>query len=244
MIRFVFKWMFRLFLLAVALTVIAVVVAILSLDSVVRQMMEHNIRAQTGMDAELGRVSVGLLEPRLEIRDLKLFNPPSYGGTPFLDIPEIHVEYDRAALTHSQLHLILLRFNLGELDIVKNEAGQTNLFALGLGVPLPQPGKSASLEAAGKDATAQFHRQTGLTFVAIDNLNISIGTLKFIDLKNASHNRTQKIGIENLVLHNVKSPADLVGLTTLIALRSGDFFSSLLVPADPGKGSSLLKLMF
>ena len=246
MIKFVFKWAFRLFLLAVVLVVTVVVVAVLSLDSVVRQIMEHNIRAQTGMDAEIGRVSVGILEPRIEINDLKLFNPPSYGGTPFLNIPEIHVEYDRAAITHSKLHLTLVRFNLGELDIVKNEAGQTNIFALGLSLPLPPPGNNPGhiVAANNNNAMAQFHQQTGLTFQSVDTLNISIGTLKFIDLKDQRHNRTQKIGIDNALVHNVRSPADLVGLTTLIALRSGTFFTALVNPDGADNGAGLMKLVF
>jgi len=242
MIKFVFKWAFRLFLLAVILGVTVVVVAVLSLDSVVRQIMEHNIRAQTGMDAEIGRVSVGILEPRIEINDLKLYNPPSYGGTPFLNIPEIHVEYDREAIAHSKLHLTLVRFNLGELDIVKNEAGQTNIFALGVGLPLPA-GKPGHI-VAGNNAMAQFHRQTGLTFQSVDTLNVSIGTLKFIDLKDQRHNRTQKIGIDNALVHNVRSPADLVGLTTLIALRSGNFFTALVNPDGADNGAGLMKLVF
>lgn len=234
MIKFFIRWAFRLFVLALVL----VVVAVLSLDSVMRVIMEHRIRAQTGMDAEIGRLSIGLLEPRVEILDLKLYNPPDFGGTPFLNIPEIHVEYDRAALARSRLHLTLVRFNLGELDIVKNEQGQTNLFGLVLGAPLQKssgPGPSP--------AVAEFQHQTGLTFQAIDVLNVSIGTFKYIDLKDARHNRTQKIGIDNYVMKNVKGPADLAGLAFLLALRSGDFFPSLMGEKPAGGGLELLKLL-
>src|SRR5271170_3357712 len=118
--KFIFKWLLRLFILAVVL----IVILFLSLDSILRVVVEHNIRAQTGMDAEIGKFTLGLAEPTITIKDLKLFNPPSFGGTLFLDIPEIHAEYDRAALAKSELHVTLLRFNLAELDIVKNQAGQ------------------------------------------------------------------------------------------------------------------------
>ncbi len=236
MIKFFIRWAFRLFVLALVL----VVVAVLSLDSVMRVIMEHRIRAQTGMDAEIGRLSIGLLEPRVEILDLKLYNPPDFGGTPFLNIPEIHVEYDRAALARSRLHLTLVRFNLGELDIVKNEQGQTNLFGLVLGAPLQ---KSSGPGAGPSPAVAQLQSQTGLTFQAIDVLNVSIGTFKYIDLKDSRHNRTQKIGIDNYVMKNVKGPADLAGLAFLLALRSGDFFPSLMGEKPAGGGLELLKLL-
>ena len=200
--KWLFKWLFRLLLLAVVL----IVILLLSLNSILRVYVEHRIRAQTGMDAEIGKFSVGLIEP-------------DFGGTPFLDIREIHVEYDRAALAKRQLHLTLLRFNLAELDIVKNEAGRTNIFSLGVTLP--------SKKSGGGKGAAAFKKQTGFEFQSVDVLNVSVGTAKFIDLKDQRNNRTQKIGLENCVMKNVKSQADLAGLAVLIALRGGDFFGSL-----------------
>ena len=213
--KWLFKWLFRLFLLAVVL----IVILLLSLNSILRVWVEHRIRAQTGMDAEIGRFSVGLAGPTMTIQNLKLYNPPGFGGTPFLDIPEIHAEYDRAALARHEIHLTLLRFNLGELDIVKNEAGRTNIFSLGVAWP--------SKKSGGGNSAADFKQQTGFEFKSIDVLNVSVGTMKFIDLKDQRLNREQKIGIENCVIKNVKSRTDLAGLAVFVALRGGDFFGSL-----------------
>ena len=217
MIKFIFKWLLRLFILAVVL----VVVFFLSLDSILRVVMENRIRAQTGMDAEIGKFTLGLVEPTITIKDFKLFNPPSFGGTPFLDIPEIHVEYDRAALAKHEIHVTLLRFNLGELDIVRNEAGQTNIFSI---AALPTVKKSGG--GGGKS----FAKETGFEFTGIDVLNVSVGTAKYIDLKDPKNNREQKIGIENCVMKNVKTPTDLAWLAVMVALRGGDLFGSLIAP--------------
>ncbi len=229
MIKWIFKWLLRLFILAVIL----IVGFFLSLNSILRVVIEHNIRAQTGMDAEIGRFKLGLLEPTIEIQNLKIYNPPSFGGTPFLDIPEIHVEYDRAALAKRELHITLLRFNLGELDIVKNEAGRTNVFSLGLALP--------TTKKSGGNGAAELKRQTGFDFKSIDALNVSVGTLKYIDLKDQRNNRAQNIGIENIVVKNVKSANDIAGLAVLVALRGGDFFNSLVDPKNSGAG--ILKLI-
>jgi len=180
--------------------------------------LEYQIKARTGMEAEIGKFSLGLTRPTITIQDFKLFNPPDFGGTPFLDIREIHAEYDALALSKHQFHLARLRFNLGELDIVKNEAGKTNLFAIA---------GSVSVKRTGAKTKADFSRQTGLEFTGIDVLNVSVGTLKYIDLKDQRRNREQKVGIENCELKNVKSPADLTGLALLVAVRGGDFFGSL-----------------
>ena len=112
-----------------------------------------------------------------------------------------------------------MRFNLGELDIVKNEAGRTNIFSLGVTLP--------SKKSGGGKSAANFKKQTGFEFKSIDVLNVSVGTAKFIDLKDPSNNRTQRIGLDNCVLKNVKSQANLTGLAALVALRGGDFFGSL-----------------
>ncbi len=218
--KFIFKWLLRLCVLAVVLAVIL----FLSFDSILRVVVENRIRAQTGMDAEIGRFHFGLTQPVVEIKNLQLFNSAAFGGTPFLNIPEIHVEYDRAALAKHEVHITLLRFNLDELDIVKNEAGQTNLFALGVALPTQKSG-------AKNKGLAQFKQQTGLDFKGIDVLNVSVGTVKYLDLKDQKNNREQKIGIENQIIKNVQTPADLTGLAVLVALRSGDFFGSLAAPA-------------
>ena len=294
--------MFRLLLLAVVL----VVILALSLDSLLRVYMEHNLRAQTGMDAEIGRVSLGWFEPRLEISDLKIYNTADYGGTLFLNIREIYAEYDRRALRRLALHLTLLRFNLGELDIVKNAAGGLNILPPGMrlpagvtlppGVTLPGGGtpsagathpagaaspsgptppagisgttggtKPAAMTGAEAPGTAtaagpgkktggggaspaavkaEFAEKTGLSFEGIDALNVSVGTLKYIDLKDQRNNRTQKIDLENVVVANVTNEVALIPLTGLIKLRSGDFFNAVLGMNDAGAGGGLWKLAF
>ncbi|HEY1718089.1 MAG TPA: hypothetical protein VGH42_07310 [Verrucomicrobiae bacterium] len=224
MIKWLFKSVFRLFITLVALAVVAIIVLLLSYNSILRVTMEHQIRARTGMDAEIGKFSLGLIEPTLEIKDLKIYNPPSFGGTLFLDIPEIHAEFDRAALLRHEIHFTLLRLNLGEFDIVKNQAGQTNIFSLGLALPSKKSGN-------GKTTSANIFQKT--QFPHIDVLNISIGTAKYVDLKDQRNNHERNIGIENCIIPNVKSEADLGGLELLIGLRGGPFFKSLADPKSP-----------
>ena len=111
MMKFIFKWLFRLAVLVVAL----VVILLLARNAILRVYVEHQIHARTGMDAEIGRFSLGLAEPTVTIQNLRLYNPPDFAGTPFLDIPEIHVEYDPAALAQHKWHITLLRLDLAEI---------------------------------------------------------------------------------------------------------------------------------
>jgi len=93
---------------------------------------------------------------------------------------------------------------------------------------LPAKAKPADANAS----LAEFKKRTGLAFEQIDVLNVSVGKAKYIDLKNPRNNREQNIGIENFPVRHVKSMADLSGLAVLLALRSGDFFGSLVAPAQ------------
>ena len=220
--KFIFKCLMGLFILAVVL----VVVFFLSLDSILKVLVEHNIRAQTGMDAEIGKFHMGLLDPVLHIEDLKIYNPTNFDGTPFVVIPEIHVEYDKDALRNGKIHLSVLRFNLGELDIVKNEQGQTNIFALGVTVPTKEDLKK-------NHAVDELKKRTGMSFEGIDAMTVSVGTFKYVDLKDARNNRTQVVGLENVPLRNVKTEADLLGLIVLVDLHSDNFFD-MFMPSNSG----------
>ena len=53
-------------------------------------------------------------------------------------------------------------------------------------------------------------------------------------MQNQRNDRAQDIGIEDCVIPNVKSPADLAGLAALIELRSDGFFDSLAGRQQPG----------
>ena len=97
MIKCIFKWLFRLFLLAVVPIVILLPVA--QFDSPRWSGTSHPRPDRHGRgDRKF------LARPRRadgDDQNFKLYNPPDFGGTPFLDIPEIHAEYDRAALAQT-----------------------------------------------------------------------------------------------------------------------------------------------
>src|ERR1041385_5476467 len=106
--KFVFKWALR-------LAILLVVLFLLSLDSLLKAAVTRQIRAQTGLEARIEKFSAGIFSPVVTIENFKLYNPADFGGGPFLNIRELHVEYDRAALGRRTVHLKLLRLDLAEL---------------------------------------------------------------------------------------------------------------------------------
>jgi hypothetical protein len=205
--RRLIRWFFRLLATVLIVTVVAAVLILLMLNSILRVYVEHRIRAETGMSADIGDFSCSLSEPTVTIKNLKLYNTPEFGGALFLNVPDLHVEYDFAALKQHKLHIALLRFNLAELDVVKNETGRTNISSF------PTSVKNFS---SGKTLVTR-----GFEFTGIDVLNVSFGKARLIDLKKIGNNRDVTIGLQNMVLKNVKSEEDLYGLIGLIWLRGG-----------------------
>lgn len=201
--RRLFKWAFRLAVLVVVL----IVVLLLSLDSIFKAAVEKRIRARTGMDVQMGKFSVGLLSPVVNIQDFKLYNTAEFGGTPFLDIRELHLEYNRSALLGRKFRVTLMRLNLTELNVVKNDAGKTNVF---VAASPPPPGRATPA--------------TDAEFANIEVLNLSVGKVRFVDLKNPKRSRELRPDMQNQIFKNVKLPEDLGGILSWIWFRSGGGF--------------------
>jgi hypothetical protein len=221
------SWFFRILWWLTFVVIVLVVIVLANRDWIVKELAEQQIRAVTGLEPEIGNFSFGVLDSQVTLENFRLYNPAEFGGTLFLDVPELHVEYDRAALRRHELHITLMRVNLHELDVVKNAAGATNLMSI---VNTVAPRKSG-----GGRAVAPFN---GYKFTGIDLLNLSIGTVKFVDLKDQRRNRMVTIGIQNQIYTNVLSPANLPGLSERLWLRGG---AAVGLPVDqPKYNDSLL----
>src|ERR1039458_5054277 len=124
------SWFFKILWWLTFVVVVLAIIVLANRDLIVKQLAEREIRAATGLEPEIGDFSFSVLEPKLTLNNFRLYNTAEFGGTLFLDVPELHIEYDRAALRRHELHITLLRVNLHELDVVKNAAGATNLMSI------------------------------------------------------------------------------------------------------------------
>lgn len=217
--KWLFKWMFRLALLAGGLILLFLVFK----DALAGVIVENQIRARTGLEARIGKFSTGLFSGVVTIENLKLYNTADFGGTLFLDVPELHAEFDSPALAQRRLRMKLVRLNLAELNVVRNEAGRTNIAAILEGVQ--------TRSAGGKPGASG--RRGDFAFDGIDVFNLSFGKTRFIDLKDSRNNREIRVDMQSQVFKNVRSEWDARAIVFMIWLRSGGKFS--ITPQDPGK---------
>ena len=200
-VRFIGRWAFRLIILMV---VVATALLLLK-DTLIKSLTESRLRAATGLEIRIQRMELGLFSPTMTIEGFRLYNPAEFGGSPFIDLPELHVQFDRKALANRTLHLQLVRLNLAEVHVVDNLAGQRNLdfFQEKLRASAPTNLPSSTLAFAG-----------------IDMLNLSVGKLKYTNLRRPDLGRDVNIGLKNEIVTNVKSTSDLSGLLLKIIWQS------------------------
>lgn len=204
------SWFFKILWWLTFVVIFMVIVLLANRDAIVKQLAERQIRAATGLEPEIGDFSVSVLDPKVTLNNFRLYNPAEFGGTLFLDVPELHIEYDRAALRRHELHLTFMRVNLHEVDVVKNAAGVTNLMSF--------LDKMAPRKSGGERTIAPLN---GYKFTGIDLLNLSVGAAKFVDLKDQHRNRLVVIGIQDQIFANVASSVILPGLSRQLWLRGG-----------------------
>ena len=107
--------------------VVLAVAAVLLLNTIVKQVVESRMCAGTGMETRIGLIDVGLLSPTITIENFKLNNTPDFGGSVFIEMPELHLEYHPRAIRSGKLHFKLVRLDLEEVAVVQDKKGRSNV---------------------------------------------------------------------------------------------------------------------
>ncbi|MFA6545016.1 MAG: hypothetical protein WCS99_11360 [Limisphaerales bacterium] len=226
--KFLIRWMFRLFLLLLVLLAILA----LSFDTIVTAIAEGKIRKQTGLDAHLEKLELRPWSGRAHVEKLVLYNPAEFGGGPLVNIAELHVEYDTALARERKLHLNVLRFNLAELNIVVAKDGRSNL-----------DGVRTTVEAIRRDKPVT-QTNASMEFAGLDQLNLTLGRGTWTDLRLSGTPREFDLGIRNEIVQDMKDAKELVAKLTPILARAGlAFFGVGQPPSTPAPASRPTAMM-
>ena len=189
--KMLLKWVFRLLLLLAVLVGLALVLK----DPVLRSVAEKRLRTELGMDATIESFHVGVIEPVLHIKNVRIYNPKQFDNARFVDIPEIYVSYDPAELAAGRLRCPEVRYHLADVNIVEDSDGKTNLKWL-----------EERLEARDK-AEGRTSTKMPVEFAGIDKLQLKLGRLRYSSFKNPGRAR-EIIFDQNLELRDIKSSSD------------------------------------
>ena len=188
---------------------IALLVVAIAKDIVIKTMVEKGVEIVTGLKLDIGTLKVGVLKPVVDIKDLKLFNAPGFKDRTMIDMPEIYVDYDLAAIFKNRIHLNEVRIDLKEFDVIKNEQGVLNLDSLKV-VQAEKEGKKPAEKAAGKAAEIQ-----------IDNLKLRIGKVIYKDYSKGGVPDVKEFDLNlNESYSNINNPYAVVSLIVVKALMN------------------------
>ena len=129
----------------IGIIVVVLIVAVLAARSmIIKSGAQRAIAQMTGFDLEVGGISVGLVSPQFEIRDLKLNNPPDFPDAEAFEIKRVYVKYDLLSFFGDNPHLYEIDLNIPKAVVVKKADGETNLERL------EKAGKQAGEGEGGK----------------------------------------------------------------------------------------------
>jgi uncharacterized protein involved in outer membrane biogenesis len=205
--KFVFRWALRL----VVLLLVALGLLVIFKDALLRSVVERQIGAQTGMASHIGKFETGVSSGIVRIEDLRLFNTTQFGGSTFLHIPELYLQYDPVSASSGKLGFKVVRLNLAELNVVRNAAGELNIDLGPLQKKLTGGANGERKGVTGKP----------FEFGGIGVLTLTLGKVRYTDLKAPANNREQDLEIRDEVFKNIKSEDDLYGVMLLLMARHG-----------------------
>jgi hypothetical protein len=211
------KWLriaLKILLGGLVVLITLLVVGLLSFDWIVKRTIQSRVNASGVAEVEIGSLNIGLLRPHLEVRNLKVFGQSQFGGVQILDLPELRVEYDRDAFKAQELKLRLLRIRLNELTLVDGFAGgDTNMFQRLQGYSeLIVAYTNRLSEVTNRLDLASAQRIGNATFTGLDRLELTVGRVRFLDMKDPLSEKVATLNINRRVMTNI---TDLSGMAPL-----------------------------
>jgi len=207
---------------ALVFLTILLLLGLLSFDWIVKRAIQSRVNSSGMVEVEIGSLDIGLFRPHLQVRDLKVFGQSQFGGVQILDLPELRVEYDREALKRQELQVRLLRIRLNELTLVDGFAGsQTNMFQRLQGYSeLVNAYTNRLGELTNRAELARGQRVGNLTFAGIDRLELTLGKVRFVDLKDPMSEKVAALNINRRVLTNLVGLQGVAPLATELLVRT------------------------
>ena len=205
--RFLFRWLIRLFVTLVILFIVLAVVAVLLKDTIAKSVAERNLRDTTGLDAKISKLEVGLATPTVNLEGLKLYNTADFGGGTFLELPELRMEYVPDGVREGKLRFKTVRLHLAEVHVVRNKSGRTNIEML--------QKETRKKSTGGKEKTDR----PVVDFGGIETLYLTIGKIHIKDEKDPRNNDVIDIGLKDEVGRNLKTEVEITQWLQMVMLR-------------------------
>ena len=176
------------------IVLVLLAVLVLARNFIARISVEIGATRATGFPLEIGSVNVGLFNGQLDVRALKLMNPPDFQEKIFVDMPQLYVDYHLGSMLSGAPHINDMLINIKQLVVVKNGKGDSNAMKL----------KGVVYSGGGSS-----------TKYRVDKLRIHIGT---VTIKDYSRGKPTERNITLNVDATYKDITDSTDITRLVLM--------------------------
>lgn len=215
--------------------VIAALLALVFLlgDRIARTVLLEAIEKQTGFQADVGDISVGILRPYVRVRDLVLTNPPEFPHPDAVTLGELYARYHRLSLFRKEIHFDEIRIDVRRVVMVKPPHERSNLEVLGrVGEkkkaddstttdPSSRPGSgSPSGDPSPEDASEQEPARS----IKIDRLNIKLGEVEVRQYRDTGQEPSVTmvpVNLDRTMLDVTNMQAAVRQLTSEVVVKGG-----------------------
>jgi hypothetical protein len=176
------------------IVLVLLAVLVLARNFIARISVEIGATRATGFPLEIGSVNVGLFNGQLDVRALKLMNPPDFQEKIFVDMPQLYVDYHLGSMLSGAPHINDMLINIKQLVVVKNGKGESNAMKL------------KGVVYSGGSSSTKYR---------VDKLRIHIGT---VTIKDYSRGKPTERNITLNVDATYKDITDSTDITRLVLM--------------------------
>ena len=228
----------------IALIILVILVAIgFSKDFLLKISVEKGAEIATGLPLKIGSFHLGVFNGRVDIKDLKVYNPKGYQDKVMVDIPEIYVACSLPALFNKKIHVQDVRFHLKEFNVITNKNGEVNLNTI-----------KVLSQGSGTKGSGETSQTTGpAPQIQIDNLTLKVGKVTYknysvtpaetrefnININEHYENIANTNALISLIIFKTLAKTSIAGLTNIdMNMLKGTMTGAGKVATDTVKGAA------
>jgi uncharacterized protein involved in outer membrane biogenesis len=187
----------------IVFVIILFAISLIGKNFIIKAAVKGGIKSVTGLQMDIEKMEVGILNTQIGINEIKLHNPPDFPEGVMIYLPEIYVNYALDAFISGTVHLEEVRIDLKELIVIKDRDGRLNLNALNVAK------KEKGEKESGKKEKSE---------IRIDELDLKIGEVVYKDFSLVSDPKPVKYNVNlHEKFHNI---TDLDEMGKLILVKA------------------------
>lgn len=175
--------------------------------SLCRSFLISQVEKNTGLTMSIDKVNLDILNSTLNIEGVSFLNPPGFKNEKLGEVKQIFIRYNLFALLQNRIHFYEIKATLGEINIIQNENGQSNISLLKANNKKISSSQQINpqLKNVGKKDSTKEKKKPKLL---IDRLEIVVGKVSFLNYR-------AKIGQSAAIIFTVNSPCVFKNVTNL-----------------------------